>query len=98
MRYGGDGHLALTKKLPLIGTKTVRFEATYANGALRFGQAAVNGLGHLGQEAGSVLDRYFDIKTPLRRFPCDVGVRSIRVDAGGLEFALAGRNLKFRKP
>ena len=96
VHYGGHGTIALTKKLPVLGKRTLTFKASYANGALRFGKAAVAGAQHLGQQVTSLLKHYLDVRTPLRRFPFDVRVRSVRVDAGGLEFALAGRNLAYR--
>lgn len=96
VHYGGKGRIALTRKLPLIGKKTVTFKASYANGALRFGKAAINGAGSLGSEVSSALKRYLNVDTSLRKFPFDVRVRSIRVDAGGLEFALTGRKLHYR--
>ena len=96
VRYAGNGRLSVTKKLPVIGKKTITFKARYANGVLRFGQGAVNGAGHLGSEVSSFLNRYFGIKTSLRKFPFDVRVRSVSVNATGLQFALAGRNLAYK--
>ncbi|MBE7187405.1 DUF2993 domain-containing protein [Jatrophihabitans endophyticus] len=96
VHYGGHGRIALSKKLPVIGRKTVTFAARYANGVLRFGGAAVNGLGHLGHEVASALSHYLDIRTPLRTFPFHIRVRSIRVDSSGLQLTLTGRNLHYR--
>lgn len=95
VRYAGGGRLQLTKKFPVIGRETVTFKASYANGALRFGQGAINGAGKIGSKVESVLSDYFNVRTSLGRFPFNVKVQRLAVTASGLLITLAGRSLVY---
>ena len=95
VRYAGKSRLEFSKKLPVVGRKTVTFKASYANGVLRFGKTAINGLGRFGDEVQSFLDRYLGVRTSLRDIPFDIKVRSLAVNASGLQIGLAGRNVSY---
>ena len=96
--YAGDGRIKADKKITVLGQTieaAISTRPELVNGALSFAKTSINGLKDVSGDIAAALDKIFDLHIPLNGIPFGVRVQSLRMDAGGVQVALAGTDLSF---
>ncbi len=101
VRYAGNNRIKASKSfdLPVVGriSPSITVRPTLVNGALTFGASSINGAGDNLGVVSAALNKIFDVRIPFDQVPFQLRIRSLTVDAQGLQARFVGADLSISR-
>ncbi len=96
--YGGSGSIEAKRTFTILGqdvTPTVTVQPRVVDGALAFGEPALNGFNDATGAVADALDAAFGTPVPLQGIPFDIDLDDVRVRRDGVHLLLSGADLTY---